>query len=137
MWFRAKALELACIFFFVVPDRELFCHRQNRLAHERASRVKELLIENLCEPPGLKELGQKVGCSPYYLSRIFSREVGMTIPQYLRKLRIERAAELLSEGSLNVTEVALEVGYNSISHFSQAFCHVIGCCPAMYPIKRV
>ena len=43
----------------------------------------------------LEMLGQEVGCSPFYLSRIFSREVGLTIPQFLRNARMERAAELL------------------------------------------
>ena len=77
-----------------------------------------------------------VGCSPYYLSRTFSQEAGMTIPQYLRSIRVERAAQLLRDGRWNVTEAALEVGYNSISHFSQAFCQTMGCCPAMYPLEK-
>ena len=136
VWYRAKAIELACELLFVVPQEELFCHRQQRLAEERAAKVKRLLQENLTEPPSLKELGRKVGCSPYYLSRTFSREVGMTIPQYLRQIRIERAAELLQEGRFNVTEVALEVGYSSISHFSHAFCQMMGSCPAMYKMKK-
>ncbi len=59
----------------------------------------------------------------------------MTIPQCLRKLRMERAAELLKSGKCNVTEAAMEVGYNSLSHFSQAFCQTMGCCPALYPLK--
>ncbi len=59
----------------------------------------------------------------------------MTIPQYLRKLRMERAAELLRGGKHNVTEAALEVGYSSLSHFSQAFCQIMGCCPGLYPLE--
>jgi AraC-like DNA-binding protein len=49
---------------------------------------------------------------------------------------MERAAELLRSGRYNVTEAALEVGYSSLSHFSQAFCQVIGCCPGLYPLKK-
>jgi AraC-like DNA-binding protein len=62
--------------------------------------------------------------------------MGITIPQYLRKLRMERAAALLKTGKFNVTEVALEVGYSSLSHFSQAFCQTMGCCPAIYPLRK-
>jgi AraC-like DNA-binding protein len=51
----------------------------------------------------------------------------------LRKVRMERAAELLRSGKFNVTEAALEVGYNSLSHFSKAFCDTFGCCPCFYP----
>ncbi|MEI8080957.1 MAG: helix-turn-helix transcriptional regulator, partial [Actinomycetes bacterium] len=67
-------------------------------------------------------------------SRTFSREMGLTIPQYLRQIRMERAAELLKSGKCNVTEAALEVGYNSLSHFSHAFCETMGCCPGLYPL---
>ena len=136
LWYRVKALELACDLLFVAPQEELFCRRQQRLAEDRTAKAKRLLSENLAEPPSLKELGRMVGCSPYYLSRTFSQEAGMTIPQYLRQIRIERAAELLRDGRWNVTEAALEVGYNSISHFSQAFCQTMGCCPAMYPLEK-
>jgi len=77
-----------------------------------------------------------VGCSPFHLSRTFSQVTGQTIPQYVRKLRMEKAAELLQSGRFNVTEAALEVGYSSLSHFSQAFCQVIGCCPGLYPLQK-
>lgn len=60
--------------------------------------------------------------------------MGVTIPQYLRQLRLDRAAELLRSGRFNVTEAALEVGYSSLSHFSQAFHEQFGCCPGLYPV---
>jgi AraC-like DNA-binding protein len=69
------------------------------------------------------------------LSRTFSAATGLTIPQYLRQLRLEKAAELLRSGKFNVTEAALEVGYSSLSHFSQAFHETFGCCPGLYPLK--
>jgi AraC-like DNA-binding protein len=59
----------------------------------------------------------------------------MTIPQYTRQLRMERAAELLRSGNFNVTEAALEVGYSSLGHFSQAFHETFGCCPGLYPLR--
>lgn len=135
-WYQAKALELAAELFFVPPDgQELFCQRQQQLAAERVERVVALLRMRLAEPPTLEEIGQAVGCSPFHLSRTFSSATGMTIPQYLRQLRLERAAELLRAGKLNVTEVALEVGYSSLSHFSQAFHAAFGCCPGLYPLR--
>jgi AraC-like DNA-binding protein len=136
VWFEGKVLELMSEFFFVPAEKELFCERQRRVTQERVQRVIELLRGNLAEPPDLIGLGRRVGCSPFYLSRTFSQELGMTIPQYLRQLRMERAAELLSSGKFNVTEAALEVGYNSMSHFSQAFCQTMGCCPNLYPLVK-
>ena len=135
-WYRAKALELAAELFFLAPGGgELFCQRQQQLAAERVGKVIALLRRNLSEPPALEEIGRAAGCSPFHLSRTFSTATGMTIPQYLRQLRMERAAELLRSGKFNVTEVALEVGYSSLSHFSQAFHDTFGCCPGLYPLR--
>jgi len=136
LWYQSKALELMAHFLFAPKNPEFFCMRQKRVARERVDRVKELLARDLCHPPTLELLGQEVGCSQFYLSRIFSREVGLTIPQYLRNLRMERAAELLRTGRYNVTEAATEVGYSSLSHFSKAFCETIGCCPVLYPAAK-
>ena len=136
LWYQSKALELMAHFLFVPKDPELFCMRQKRVARDRVARTKELLARDLAQPPTLEMLGREVGCSPFYLSRSFSREVGLTIPQYLRKLRMERAAELLRMGHHNVTEAATEVGYASLSHFSKAFCETIGCCPVLYPMAK-
>jgi AraC-like DNA-binding protein len=136
LWYQSKALELMAHFLFAPKDPEFFCMRQKRVARERVERAKELLARDLANPPTLETLGQEVGCSPFYLSRIFSREVGLTIPQYLRNLRMERGAELLRTGRYNVTEAATEVGYSSLSHFSKAFCETIGCCPVLYPAAK-
>jgi AraC family transcriptional regulator len=136
VWYQAKALEAAAEFFFAARDNhELFCHRQKRLSSERIEKVIALLSKNLAAPPPLEEIGRAVGCSAFHLSRTFSASAGMTIPQYLRQLRMERAAELLRSGKFNVTETALEVGYSSLSHFSQAFHETFGCCPGLYPLK--
>lgn len=136
LWYQSKALELMSHFLFTPKNPEFFCMRQKRVARDRVERTKELLARDLANPPTLEMLGREVGCSPFYLSRSFSREVGLTIPQYLRKLRMERAAELLRSGRYNVTETATEVGYASLSHFSKAFCETIGCCPVLYPMAK-
>jgi AraC-like DNA-binding protein len=135
LWYQCKALELAVTFLFQPPPgQEFFCTRQRRLAQERTEQVMFLLKQNLAEPPSLEELGRRIGCSPFYLSRIFSAETGRTITQCLRQLRMERAAELLRSGEYNVTEAALEVGYSSLSHFSATFHETYGCCPGLYPV---
>ena len=136
LWYQCKALELAVTFFVQPPPgQEMFCTRQQRVAQERVEQVIFLLKQNLAEPPSLEELGKKIGCSHFYLSRIFSAQTGHTITQHLRQLRMDRAAELLKSGEHNVTEAALEVGYNSLSHFSAAFHETFGCCPGLYPLQ--
>lgn len=135
MWFRSKALEIASHLFFQPTDGELFCTRTQRLARERVGRAQVILKERLQEPPSLDELSKLVNCSPFYLSRLFTQEAGVTMQQYLRRIRMERAAELLRSGKCNVTEAALEVGYNSLSHFSSTFHEIFGCCPGLYPLR--
>jgi AraC-like DNA-binding protein len=136
VWYQCKALELAVI-FFVRPEQEFFCTRQQRLAQDRVEQVIFLLTQNLADPPSLEDLGKKIGCSPFYLSRMFSNQTGHTITQQLRQLRMEKAAELLRSGEFNVTEAAMEVGYSSLSHFSAAFHETFGCCPGLYPVTTV
>lgn len=135
LWYGAKVRELMSEFFFAPPcDSELFCHRQQRAARDRVETVVEALRKDPANPPTLEAIAREAGCSPFYLSRTFSKEMGRTIPQYVRQLRMEKAAELLRSGSFNVTEAALEVGYSSLSHFSAAFHQTFGCCPGLYPM---
>ena len=134
LWYQAKTLELLSqVLFQPAPPEEFFCQRQKRVAQERVERTAAILRSHLADPPDIEALGAQVGCSSFYLSRLFSKEMGMTIPQYVRQIRMERAAELLLGGRHNVTEAAMEVGYSSLSHFSKAFCTTIGCCPALFP----
>lgn len=132
-WFQCKAVEVATLLFYQPVSGELFCTRAQRAARERVERARTILAERLAQPPSLEDLARMVGCSSFYLSRQFSRETGMTLQQHLRHLRLEKAAELLRSGRCNVTEAALEVGYNSLSHFSTAFHEMFGCCPGLYP----
>lgn len=132
LWYESKVMEAAAHFLFT-PEPELFCTRQKRLARERVERASTLLRTHLADPPTLEALAREVGMSACYLSRTFSQETGLSILQYLRRVRMERAAELLRAGTHNVTEAAFEVGYSSLGHFSKSFCEVIGCCPALYP----
>jgi AraC family transcriptional regulator len=138
LWYEAKAIELMAQFFVQPPsEQEFFCTRQKRIAKERVEQVMAILRRNLAEPPSLEEMGREVGCSPFHLSRTFSQEMSLSILQYLRQLRMERAAELLKSGEYNVTEAAFEVGYSSLSHFSQAFHQTFGCCPGLYPVRTI
>jgi AraC-like DNA-binding protein len=134
LWYEGKALEFASEFLFAAEDEPL-CTRARRVAQERVAKARQLLAANLENPPSLEELGRKVGCSHFYLSRTFTQETGMTISQWLRRARLEHAAELLRSGSCNVTEASLRVGYSSLSHFSQAFHEMFGCCPGLYPVR--
>lgn len=133
-FFEAKTRELLAHVAFVPSGdrREFFCSRQRRLNSERVARTVEYLKARLDEPLDLGTVADWVGCSPSYLSRIFSATTGFTISQFIRKTRIEKAAALLVTGNYSVSEVAVEVGYQSLSHFSKAFQAEKGCSPSRY-----
>ncbi|CAB4243451.1 Transcriptional regulator containing HTH domain, AraC family [Methylacidimicrobium sp. AP8] len=133
LWFWGRALELAGALLFAEAPNKGQARRRWNNARRRVERAQEYLREHLAEPLCLQSLAREVGCSPFYLSRIFSEQTGETLPGYLRRLRMEKAAELLRAGGHNVTEAAMAVGYSSLSHFSKAFCRVMGCCPCVYP----
>jgi AraC-like DNA-binding protein len=133
LWYQGKILEiLSHTLFEEQPVQELFCHKQHRLKRERVERVRYLLERDMENPPSLGDLAKAVECSPFYLSRIFAEETGVSIPKYLRMKRIEKAADLLANGKHNVTEAAMSVGYSSLSAFNKAFVEQIGVCPGLY-----
>jgi len=133
-WFESQVKELIALVCFHAEQKteEFFCSRQKRLSLDRVSKTRKYLKLHLDESPDLNRIAAHVGCSSYYLSRTFSSVTGMTISQYLRRLRVERAAELLLSGRYSVSEVAVEVGYSSQSHFSKALQQEKGCLPSKY-----
>ncbi len=113
-------------------SEEFFCSRQKRMSQDRIRQAKSYIEAHLGDKLNLKLLASRIGCSACYLSRTFSEETGMTLSQYLRKVRIERAAHLLVGGEMNVSETSVEVGYRSLSHFTKAFMLEKGCLPSHY-----
>ena len=98
--------------------------------HDPVKRAIQLLRERLDQNLDLATVAREVGVSPHHLSRKVSAETGLTLQRHLRRLRIERACEALDSKRMNVTEVALEVGYQSLSHFAKAFREETGRSPS-------
>ena len=59
--------------------------------------------------------------SPTYLSRVFKRETGASLVDFLNRIRIEKSRELLADSSLRLIEVALQCGFESQSYFNRMF----------------
>ncbi|MEO8350492.1 MAG: AraC family transcriptional regulator [Chthoniobacteraceae bacterium] len=133
-WYLGRVLEILAQTFFQPDDsKELFCHRHKRTNRERIERARYLIERDLENPPSLGMLAEEIGCSSYHLSRTFAQETGVSFPKFLRMKRIEKAAEFLCAGRMNVTEAAMAVGYSSLSAFNKAFVEQLGCCPGLYP----
>jgi AraC-like DNA-binding protein len=93
--------------------------RQSEL--DRIHQAKEILLQDIENPPSLLELAHRVGLNDYKLKSLFRQVFGTTVFGYLHQQRMQRAHHLLQTSDLTVTEVANLVGYTSLSAFSTAF----------------
>lgn len=128
----ARLTEFFLRQLFEQPHAEEFCTRTKRQSRERIERAKAAMLERLDAPPALEELAVIANCNPHYLSRTFTQIEGMPLSLWLRRVRVERAADMIASGRCNVSEAALEVGYRSFSHFSRAFFEEKGVQPSRW-----
>lgn len=115
----AKALELLWLFC-----ASGIAKQQPQIRIEDRMAIQEALIilqNHLDDPPSLKALANRIGMSVSKLKTLFPKTCGIPPYEYLRKIRMEKAMVLLIQGDMNVTEVAMEVGYSSVSHFTKVF----------------
>jgi AraC-like DNA-binding protein len=136
-WYLGRALEVLSLTMFAEEKADkLFCQRHRQLNRDRIEHVCGLIHRDLENPPSLEMLAVAANCSSFYLSRLFAKEMGVSIPKFLRMKRIEKAASLIASGALNVTDAAMAVGYSSLSAFNKAFVEQLGCCPGLYQNVR-
>ena len=79
-----------------------------------------------------RDLAAELGVSPEYFSYLFSRNIGMTFSEFLRRLRVEKARELYASGECPKQEVPYAVGFSDAKYFAQVFRAVTGESPAEY-----
>lgn len=91
--------------------------------------AKAYVQEHFASPISLDEIAAALNVSSYHLSHVFSRESEFSLFAYLTTVRMDRAAGLLLEGELNVSQVARAVGYQNPNYFSKAFRKHFGCSP--------
>jgi AraC-like DNA-binding protein len=128
---EARVLEWAAVRLFRSgPSSEAVSLIPHSGEKDPIKRAIQILSERLDQPLDLAAIAREVGVSPHHLSRKVGMETGSTLQRHLRRLRIERACEALDSKRMNVTEVALEVGYQSLSHFAKAFREETGRTPS-------
>ena len=103
---------------------------------EGVKRACALMVADLTRSYGVGELARLVGLSPTALKSCFKGVYGMPPYTYLRTYRMERAAEMLRQGELSVSDIAVTVGYGSPSKFTAAFKALMGVTPSAYRRAR-
>ena len=99
---------------------------------DKLATVQAYIRDHYKENPSNKELGKLVGYHEYYLNRIFLAYTGMSLHEYLIKVRLEKAISLIINTNLPLNTVATEVGIQSYPHFSSCFRAAFGCSPSQY-----
>ncbi|HEX7019218.1 MAG TPA: helix-turn-helix transcriptional regulator [Gemmatimonadaceae bacterium] len=103
-----------------------------RRHHDLTEAVKLAINQRLESPPRLSDLGRALGCSPFHLSRIFRETAGVRLRRYTQQLRARMAADRLTRGARNLTELALDLGYSDHSHLTNAFRREWGLPPSRF-----
>ena len=99
---------------------------------ERIKHVKEHLLQDMTRRTNLKELALEHGLSLTQLKDGFRQVYGESPYAYLRNYKMHQAAQLLRQTDQKISEIALMMGYENPSKFSEAFYAVIGCKPKAY-----
>jgi AraC-like DNA-binding protein len=107
-------------------------HLESRVKDFRVMAALEFMKSNLAKSLSMNEVAAKSGLSLRSLNRLTMEQTGLSPRHVLISYRVSKAQELFLSGKKNVTEVAFEVGYNSLSQFIEAFRNVSGQLPSEY-----
>lgn len=111
-------------------------HIRGGLASWQERRTTEYLADNLAEDVTLDTLAGVAGLSTFHFARQFKLSTGLPPYAYLRRLRCERAKELLTGTDLPVTEIAAQVGYETPQASARMFRAEVGASPSRYRRER-
>lgn len=99
---------------------------------EAIAHVRRFIHFNFAEPLTVAQLARQANMSPRRFASVFREICGMPPKEYVLQIRLERAAELLREGSLTVSEIAAQTGFASVHYFSRLFRQRRGLAPTTY-----
>ena len=95
-------------------------------------KAKEYIRENFQKDLTLDEVSKVVDISPYYFSKLFKQETGENFIEYLTKVRMKNAEELLKDSSYSIKEICAASGYGDPNYFSRIFKKYEGVTPSEY-----
>lgn len=100
--------------------------------NKRIETIHEYLMNNYREEIDLERLAGMVNMAEGSLCRFFKQNTGLTIFEYLNKIKVEFACKLLMDPSLSILEVCFDSGFNNTSHFNKQFKKSTGVTPMEY-----
>ncbi|MDR1060415.1 MAG: response regulator [Clostridiales bacterium] len=108
----------------------LEAHRKNNSAIIR--KVRAYIDGRLGEELGRDDIAMQVYLNPAYLSRLFKKEVGISLSEYIARARMDRAKALIVATNEKISVIGESVGYGELSHFTRMFKKTVGVSPQEY-----
>jgi AraC-like DNA-binding protein/ligand-binding sensor protein len=96
------------------------------------TRARDYIHEHLTDGLRLGQVAKAVNTSPFYFCKIFKRATGINFTDYVSRVRIEKSKNLLLNPNLRISEIAFEVGFQSLTHFNRVFKKILGQSPTQY-----
>jgi AraC-like DNA-binding protein/ligand-binding sensor protein len=96
------------------------------------ARAKDFIKQHQTEDISLGQVAKAVNTSTFYFCKMFKKATGINFTDYVSRTRIENAKNLLLNPNLRVSEIAYEVGFQSLTHFNRVFKKIIGQSPTEY-----
>ncbi|MEF3304698.1 AraC family transcriptional regulator [Paenibacillus sp. GYB003] len=111
--------------------------REAKTAHQTLQNVKAYIEERYGDPDlSLAQVSEEFGYNASYFSRAFKETFGVKLIDYVTRIRVDKAAELLRETSVSIQEIAERVGYTNALSFIRAFKKLTGTTPGHYRKER-
>jgi len=88
---------------------------------EAVRNAKSFIHAHLAEPMSLEAVASAVNVSPFHFCKLFKRATGLTFTDFVNRARVEKAKRMLMKPAARITEVAYDVGFQSLSHFNRSF----------------
>jgi AraC-like DNA-binding protein len=96
------------------------------------TRAREYIHEHYTEELSLGRVAKAVNTSTFYFCKMFKKVTGVNFTDYISQMRIEKSKSLLIDPDLRVSEIAFEVGFQSLTHFNRVFKKIVGQSPSQY-----
>ena len=139
LFLESKVFELLSVYLSEILELSILASTYiaiSRSDRESIIEAKRIIDSQLALAPSCEELGRKVNISTSKLSKGFSSLFGTSVHAYIIDQRLEKAASLLLESNLNVSQVAAFVGYSKPSNFAAAFKKKYGVIPKNYKTEN-
>lgn len=124
--------------FVIDPSEKAFIHKTSRdyMQVDRISRIISYLYEHYPYKLSLAEIAERESISPYYLSHVFHKIVGMNFRDFLNMVRVEMSETEILATDKSITQIALDVGFSDAKYYIAHFYKYMGCHPKEYRKKH-